>query len=294
MLTLKLQYENFESGEFTDEIAVDKDALLKLFEEHTQINNPYHTISSARIKFFLSEGGHYLSAMHFSKDAFTVFYCNANDDKLYTGNFYKASVKTMLEYFALQNYNALNKLIPRTTSNKSELQKRFSNEDFTYRYKYRGLIWLLIHSVITIPLFYVMYQMGMKTSFGISFILLALPVSIYPVSVIMHLILNCNYVKKSKGKSLKISKGSSTVIFTDHENRVVFEKPDIEEIIIVEGSGPRNPFFLYNYTRIILKNREVCEIPFMILHSGLLILKLKDIPIKRKRVFYPFIRKYRP
>jgi hypothetical protein len=99
MTTLKLQYDNYETGEYTEDKYVDKKTLLTIFDQNTEIV-PFHktyTIKQPLIKFYIKTKENYLCVMHFTKDAFTVWYCNDADKQLFEANFYKKNVRKILE-----------------------------------------------------------------------------------------------------------------------------------------------------------------------------------------------------
>lgn len=291
MLTLKLQYDTFETGEFTEEYTVDTNSILEIFEEHTKIikTKLSYTISKPYVKFFLKNGENYLLVMHFAKDAFPIEYCNELDDKLYSGNFYKNSVKTILELFSNKSFDALNKAIPRTKKNGLSLIRCFKREDFTYNYKYGGLAWLIIHTVLTFPFIVIIVAFGLKYSFNFAFFFISIIMSFFPISVVMHFFLNYNYVKKSKGITIKISSGSSKITINHFNYLYEFEKSEIKEIKIYEAAGLRNPFNGYSFSRIVLNDNRAFNITNMIIEPYELEYKLRGIECKTLRKFYPYI-----
>jgi hypothetical protein len=292
MLILKIQYDSYEAGEFTAEQCVDIDTLLDIFEENTQIiqTKRSYTIKRPYIKFFLKNGDNYLKISHFAKDAFSVEYCNEPDDKLYVGNYYKKTIKQILVNFSENNFEALNKKIPRTNKNEKQLIKAFFKLDFTYLYRFRGYFDLIFNSILFFPLAIGGILLLFKTPLGF-LSLFPLTFLLFPILILYFLIrLNMNYVRNSKGKNITISSGLTTIKYVCDNHEIVFDKTDIKELLIYEASGYRNPYSNYSFARIILKNGVTIDISHMILDSYLISYKLNKIPSKRIRKIYPYIK----
>jgi hypothetical protein len=292
MLILKIQYDSYENGEFTAEHIVDIETLLDIFEENTQIiqTKRSYTIKRPYIKFFLQSEDNYLKISHFAKDAFSVEYCNEPDDKLYFGNFYKKTIKQILILFSENNIAELNRKIPRTRKSEKSLIKSFLKLDFTYSYRYKGYFDLILFSVLTLPFVISAIVLLFKTPTSY-FILIPFLFFLFPLSIPFFLIrLNLNYVKNSKNKSITISSGSSIIKYVQDNQAIEFDKSDIKELEIYEASGYRNPFSSYSFARIILKNGTSIDISHMILDSFSISYKLKIVPTKTIRKFYPYIK----
>lgn len=293
MVTLKLQYDTFETGEFTEEQSVDTDTLIAIFKEHTEIVKTKYsfTICKPYVRLFVQDGNNFLEVKHFAKDVFAVDYCNDPDTKLYTGNFYKRSVITILELFADGNFEALNKAIPRTKKSEEVLVKQFKPEDFTYTYRYRGLWSLLFNIIMPLPLT-LLWMIFIVMSFSNPiYLFLALIFSYFPAILVMLLLLNHNYIKNSKGKSIRISSGSPEIVYTNNGVVSVINKSEIKGFSTNVSSGPRNPFAGFSYTRIVLNDGSAIVISHLLLDP--LFLKAKMLKISNKTVFkfYPYIRK---
>lgn len=293
MVTLKLQYDTFETGEFTEEQTVDTDTLIAIFKEHTEIvkTNYSFTICKPYVRFFVQDGNNFLEVKHFAKDVFAVNYCNDPDTKLYTGNFYKRSVITILELFADGNFEALNKAIPRTKKSEEVLVKQFKPEDFTYPYRFRSS-WNYIYSFIVLLPGSLVWLYFIYISFSNpSNLFLALILSNFPIILVMLLLLDNNYIKNSKGKSIRISSGSPEIIYTHNGEARVINKSEIKGFSTNVSSGSRNPFAGFGYTRIVLNDGSAIVISHLLLDP--LFLKTKMLKIPNKTVFksYPYIRK---
>jgi hypothetical protein len=292
MLILKIQYDSYEAGEFASEQNVNIDTLLDIFEENTQIiqTRRSYTIKRPYIKFFLQHGDNFLKISHFAKDAFSVEYCNEPDDKLYQGNFYKKTIKQILVYFSENNFEALNKKIPRTNKNEMQLIKAFYKLDFTYSYRYRGYFDMLFNSILFLPLAICGILLLYITPLG-GLTLIPLIFLLSPLLIICFLIrLNLNYIKNSKGKIITLSSGSTMIKYVYDNHTIEFNKSDIKELIIYHASAHRNPFSSYSFARLYLKNGTTIDISHMILDSYLVSYKLNRIPSKRIYKIYPYIK----
>jgi hypothetical protein len=292
MLILKIQYDSCEAGEFSSEQSVNLDTLLDIFEENTQIiqTKRSYTIKRPYIKFFIQNEDNYLKISHFAKDAFSVEYCNEPDDKLYSGNFYKKTIRQIIIYFSENNFGAINRKIPRTKKNETALIRTFQNLDFTYSYRYRGYFDLTFFSVLFLPLCIGEILLLVDTPF--SFLtLIPLTLLFFPILILFfHIRLNMNYVRNSIGKNITISSGSKTITYIYDNHAIEFNKSDIKELIIYEASGYRNPFSFYSFARFILNNGVIIDISHMILDSYLISYKLKRIPTKTIKKIYPYIK----
>lgn len=292
MLYLKIQYGHYESGEFTSEISVTLDSLLKIFEENTQtISWKYsYTINKRYIKFYLRNEKSYLRVSHYAKDAFQVDYYNIQDKKLHSGNFYKKSTKQLLTYFAEENYEAICLKIPRNNNNAKLLINSFENLNFTYSYKYRGYLSHVLNSVLILPLLCPVYLFLNQTFDLPMLFMLCCFLSPFLLLIIFLIRIDLNYVKNSKGKIITISAGAPQIKYIQDNQELIFNKSDIKEVISYDASGGRNPFMAYSFTKIILKNDIKIDISFMILENDKILNKLKRIPSKRNYVYYPYIK----
>lgn len=303
MTTLKLQYGNFETGEFTEEKSIDKESLLELFEQNTEIVPLYstYTIKRPLIKFFVKTRENYLCVKHFAKDAFTVWYCNDLDKKVFEGNFYKESVIKILELFIDSKFDELDKFIPRTTKSKKALIKEFIAIDFIYAYKRRGVFFLIFYSVLSSPLYYIflsfIFLVHNRSFVTIKLLLstatLFLVLSVFPIANLFLFRLYFNYTKHSKNISIKVSSGSANITIYNETEIVEFTKDEIKILLQYFGAGVKSPFALYSFSRIILNDNRVFDISYMIIDPYELQLKLSKVPTKRIDKFYPYIKNYR-
>lgn len=292
MTTLKLQYEFYEEGEFTDEESVNYNSIKSIFEEKTEIikTKSSFTINEPYTKFYIRNNNNYLKISHFAKDAFTVEYSNVIDNRFHSGNFYKKSIMPIIELFCNQNYLELNKIIPSTNKNVSELIKSYIAKDFTYHFSHKGIIWLLINCIITVALN--IYIIGLILSKPILFILI-IP-SIFSVMLIMHFFLHINHITKSKNSSIRISSGCPKIVYMNNSNKKEFDKSEILKVINYSGFPTKNPFANYSFTRVFLKDNSSIEIGYMIIDGYDLRYKLRKINFEIKYVFYPYIKNYCP
>lgn len=290
MMTLKLQYDNFETGEFTEEKTVDRESLLEIFDQNTEIVQVLgtYTIKRPSIKFYIKTREYYLCLMHFTKDAFTVWYCNGPDTKLFAGNFYKKSVRKILELFFDNNFGQLNKIIPRTTKSENSLITSFVTSDFLYTYKKRGVFFLILSSAILLPINYIfLFSIFISHNF-----ILAIMLSISPIASILLFKLHFNYTKNSKNISIKVSSGSPKIVLFYNNEKVEFNKDEIKLLLVYMYSGHNDPFAGYSFSRIILNDKRVFDITSMIIEPYELSYKLSNVATKQISKFYPIIKNY--
>lgn len=299
-MKLKLQYDSFETGEFTKEQEVDLHTLLTVFEENATIVKSYTrnriTINRPGVCLYLQDGQNFLRVQHFTKDAFTVDYCNDPDDRLYSGNFYKKSVKAILTLFAQQQHSQLCKQIPRTQRSESHTIKLFKEDDFVYHYKNQYLFSYLFNLFAEIFLFIFFFAMLVFSIVEYdrmgAFILFPLILTLLLLALIISvLILQKNYLENSKNKSIKVSSGSPEIVITENGKRITFNKSDIREVLFCGNFSIRRRLSLNNFShiKIILKDKRVLNVTNMLIEGELLLHKLKNVPNKKVYQFYPYI-----
>jgi hypothetical protein len=291
-MKLKLQHDTFEEGEFTSEQDVSLEDLLTIFQNNSQIvkTKRAFTINRPYITFFIQEGENYLRLSHFAKDAFSVYYCNDPDDKLFIGNFYKKTVLKIISLFGQDQHDELVKLIPRTSESEKALIKLFIRDDFFYSYKLRGRGSLIFYTLLFLPtgLFFFFTALKMfntalfffPLAFGLFFI----------ITLILLYRIQLNHINDSKFKTIKISSGSSIVEINDNGQSSVFNKSEIREVIFYYTLAFKNPFADYSYSKIILKNGTTFNISYMILDQLILSHKLSGVTTRDVHKYYPIIR----
>jgi hypothetical protein len=290
MTTLKLQYDNYETGEFTEDKYVDKKTLLTIFDQNTEIV-PFHktyTIKQPLIKFYIKTKENYLCVMHFTKDAFTVWYCNDADKQLFEGNFYKKNVRKILELFIDNKFDELNILIPRSKNSEKSLIKSFATSDFLYTFKKRGVHFLILFSVILLPLHYFF----LSSIFIRYDLFLAIISSMFPIANFFLIRLHFNYIKHSKDTSIKISSGSPIVTVYNDRGTFEFAKYEVKILLQYFGAGYRNPYAEYSFSRIVLYDNRTFDISYMLIEPSELKFKLSKVTTKRIYKFYPYIKNY--
>jgi hypothetical protein len=291
MIQLKLQYDTFEEGEFTNEQNVSLESLLGIFEKNTEIikSKWSYTITKPYIKFFIQIGQNYLRIQHFAKDAFTVHYCNDPDEKLYQANFYKKTVLNIITLFCQEKYEDLNKLIPRTSDNEAVLIKLFIKKDFIYHYKHRGLFFLVFNSVFNLVFFagFLIAAIGVRETMFFFFpLLMAL---LFLSLTISLFVLENNYIKNSRNKTIQISSGSQKIVITNNEQRNEFNKSDISEVVFY-ANGSRSGFNEYSFSKIKFKDGRHFNISFMLIDIWILEYKLNGVKTRRENKFYPIMK----
>lgn len=291
MMTLKLQYDHYETGEFTEEKSVDKETLLTIFDQNTELV-PFHktyTIKRPLIKFYIKKGENYLCVMHYTKDSFTLWYCNEPDTKLFEGNYNKKRARKIIELFIEDKFDQLNKFIPRTTYNEKLLIKSFIKSDFLYTYKKRGEFLLILYSAILSP----MHYLFLSSIFILHDLYLASIISIFPIVNFFLIMLHVNYIEHSKNTSIKISSGSKHVIVSKDGKTYEFNKGEIKILLQYIGVVGRNPFAQYGFSRIVLLDNRTFDISNMIIEPFELRYKISKVPTKCIEKIYPYIKKYR-
>jgi hypothetical protein len=290
-LTSKIQYNTFEPGEFAEERKRNYEEIVTIIEnfpwgkqrEKLQIDltNPSITIQDDILS--------YLKLSLYYNGKFVLYFFDGNS--LYS--------KSLLHYN--EAYNIIEAYMKTKSINFSEFKKQnvlfkplkihFISNEFIYKvdpdkpFKYVSAA-----TIFPLALFLgLIVYFFIKTPFSnlnvVPFIFLLF---VFPLLGGINLMLTINYFVYSKGKSLRLSKGSNIFQYGDIENPQTFNKSDINEIIIKQNTAIRCPWGDFTLSFIYMKDGSIIKIPNILLSGNSIQLKNPTIQTAIKNTYIPY------
>jgi hypothetical protein len=292
MITIKLQYNNFDEGEFTEEQPIEFESFIKIFDElaNDRIYSKYSwTINNNYIKYFIKvDNAHCMVIEHISKDVYSITFAEQIDKYAFCNNFYNDTVKELCKLYFNKDFSILKEKLVKSDIKATIFLKRFIQIDYTYSYKYKkifdlifGLFYLLAGIILLI--------IGIEIPLGINIIPLLFSIS-FLTGYFFLIKLHLNHLKESKNKSITISSVHDEIIVTDYNSEITFTKSDIKRLLIVKSAGFRNPYVGYEFAQIILKNDSIINISSMIMDPFLIAKKIEGVEKLQKVVTYAYIK----
>ena len=293
-LIAKLQYKDFEPGEFVEARPRTYDEVIALAEnfpwqterDHIQIGltNPSITIEGANNDF--------LKLALFYNGKFVLHYFD-KDQNLYTKSFTqcKDSYAYIETFFNSRVFDPkdLRKEITWLQRNRVH----FLSQDFRYEITLRSsILFLLKTSVI---------QLG--CSVAIIFALLIewpphprLSGIVFALAFMfvlgggINLLLFLNYLLTTGKKCLVMSKGNDVFYFGNKDAPEQYNKKDIDHVVIIENrNNTRNPIYGFAITRIYFRDCTSISIPSLLVSEDAMRMKLQKCdPVSQHG--FPFLR----
>ncbi|NVN96401.1 MAG: hypothetical protein HXX18_14090 [Bacteroidetes bacterium] len=287
MIILKLQYSNFEEGEFTEEQIIDYSSFLELFnkEDNDKIYSKHSwTLEHDRIKYFLNiENTYFIIIEHIARDGYKVTFSELNDKNIYENGFYNSSIEDILKLFFNTNFEALKKEFKIATTNNLSIINRFNRNFFEYEYNDivigQFALTLFVYSIV--PCFFIAFA-NLSTCIIITFILL--------LAAIFLCWIHFNHIRESKNKSIIISSGNEEVVLTINDYEYKFFKKDIKKLKLITDAGKLSLLTFYNYSQILLNNGSIINITNMIIEPTLMDEKIRFTEKENKVKLFPYIK----
>jgi hypothetical protein len=292
MTTLKIQYINFDEGEFTEEQPIDYKSFIEMFDK--EANDRFYTkyswtINNNYIKYFIKvDNAQYMVIEHISKDVYSITFAEQIDKYVYGNNFYGDTIKDLCKLFFDNAFLTLKDKLGQLETKTISLINQFIQIDYTYSYKYKKIFDLIFGSMnlfISIPFLI----FGFTMPLGINIIPLLFSIS-FLTGYFFLIKLHINHLKESKYKSITISSVHDEIIVTDDNSEISFTKSDIKRLLIVKSAGFRNPYVGYEFAQIILKNDNIINISSMIMEPFLIAKKIEGVEKLQKVVTYAYIK----
>lgn len=291
-LVSKVQFRNFETGEFVDEEERDYESTIRLIENFPweeqrkkiviSLTNPSVTI--------MGKNGDFLKLAVFYNQKFVLHYFNENQE-LYTKSFidFKGTYEYIRKYFELPVFDPSG-FRKETTWFQHNL-RYFVTQDFHYIVSPKSIrkyLWStsginFLASVVFIILFIV------KAS---SFQLIPLALLLLIIFLIgggINLILFFNYYNYASNKILFMSKGNNIFYFGPLGNPVKYDKEDVLAYTTVQMGNRKSPLSGFSFVEIDFMDGTSLQIPNLLVSRHDLENKLFGIPgaVKYK---IPFLR----
>jgi len=287
MTTLKIQYIDYESGEFTDKQTVDYDSFISIFKN--EANDKHYskyswTIGHIKIKYYLStDDTYFLLIEHNAKNGYKVTFCSKDDKCCLSNNFYSNSLNELCKEYFDKNFVILKGKLRISEDCYNSVLKSFKELKFTYSYKHP-----------TIYLFSYIYYL-LWWPFPILFLIahFYIPFAIFStgllILMVFHIRLHYRHYIESKNKTITISSGHEEIKITIGVVEYNFLKSDILKVRFV-SSGGRNPYGPYEYTQLGLKDGSVVNISNMLISTFKMDDKIKNIKKENRSVGYAYIK----
>lgn len=281
-LISKLQFKNFEQGEFIEVQDRTYEEVVELIEKYPwniqrekiiiDLTNPSITIEGKNndfLKFGLFFNQKYV--LHYfdkTQTLYTKSFLNLKDAYGYIRSFYEQAI------FDAKDFKK------ETTWFQNNL-KHFVTQDFRYELTKKSIrSYLLSTSGMNfyISIFFLILVLSKGLNSVNSIGLIVLLILLFLIGGGLHLILFFNYYIYSKNKVLIMSKGNDIFYFGDKKVPSKYDKKDILQYTTIRTSGSRNPFNGFAIIKIELKNGNVLKIPNLMIDYLALENKLFEYP----------------
>jgi hypothetical protein len=263
-LTSKIQYKNFEAGEFVEEHKRTYEETIRLIEDYpwniqrkkiiVDLTSPSVTIEGS--------SGDYLKLAVYYNQKFVLLYLN-KDKRLFSRSFINlqdgyAYIKCFFEKpeFDLTGFKKESTWFQNNLTH-------FITQDFRYELTTQSVkkYWLSARGFnIIVPATFLII---MAVVFNV--IVLLWPGIILIWGSVMPLRLFFIYYKHVKDKILIMSKANSTFYFGSVDNMVKYDKKDILKYTIVKTTGSRSIYRGYAVVRIEFKNGTLLSLPNLLI-----------------------------
>ena len=283
---VKIHKKNYEKGEFSLKSICDFQQFLLIFNQHTE--KIYHTYSfsiiNPQIEFLISDNeGKFLFIKHISQNAFSIKYIDANDKKIFCNKFYEETLlKKIHSFFNSRTIELLESM--KESHYENDEKNEFEDGNFCYSYNYKFdyhflfPVALIVFYVI-LPIFWIFFKNESPSIYIISIPFIV----VFASAIILGIIVRKNHIKESKRISITVSKHNPQITIILDGNTIVFLKSDIRELLIFGDSGlARLPHQWYSFSRIILKDNTLINIPSLLI-DPFLIKKKIDMPYIQKK-----------
>ncbi|HMR81996.1 MAG TPA: hypothetical protein PKE30_02655 [Niabella sp.] len=285
----KIQYTDFEPGEFIDEQERLYDETVKLIESYPWQEQRRHlrialTNPSVTLCF---ENSCFLKLATYYNSKYVLYNMDI-DGVVYVKSFVQLSeTYEYIKSFFENGYLDTGQL-KKHSSRKKRNRIHFISQDFLYEItperckKYLSDV--LMFQLYIIAAFCLLLLITQ----GIDVVFWTLLVMVFLWSPILMLMLN--YYRFSKGKLLKLSKGNPVFLYGDKTNPAEYYKDNIEMVTILKNTSSRCPWSDFAVFKVVFIDRTVIKIPTLFSDYELLYDKF---PCQRKVIKHraiPFVK----
>jgi hypothetical protein len=288
-LVSKIQYNNFEAGEFIEEKERSFEETIELIENFpwkaqrekivVDLTNPSITIQG--------KNNDYLKLAVYFNGKFVVYYLDQKNALFKKAIFSIKDAYPLIAEFFKSSCFSIGMLRKENTVFRNNL-KHFSTQEFCYELTKDSIIrYLLSTSSISFVFTIVMLLLFLlKPSAQINFIgALVLVLIIFFIGGGLNLILFFNYYKYAKDLVLIMSKGNEAFLFGEKEHPRQYNKSDIIQVTVSKVNSSRHPVSSFVVVTLELKSSPSLEIPNLLIDEYMLLNKLDGIPRVDKNRF---------
>jgi hypothetical protein len=262
-LISKVQYNNFEAGEFVDIKERSYEEVIKLIEGFPWTKQREHLVVSLTNPSITIEGinNDYLKIALYYQGKFVLYYLEDNGD-LFTKSFER--LEPIHEY--VKAYFEKNKLdttgFKKTNNTISKILIHFRTNDFVYKMKNPNAFTQFAYSISFLYGILVLFILNKERNFNpnpnylliIFFGASALFLIGFPILILYNHYINC------KNKILIISKANPIFYFGDLDDPKAYNKSDIAQIIYNGGGRGKG-----SKLKIEFNNHEIIELSLLLL-----------------------------
>jgi len=290
-LVTKVQYNNFEPGEFEKEQGRTYDETISLIESYPweKQRQGIHidlTCSSITIQTDITT---YLKLSLYYNGKFVLYFFDGS--AVYSKSFARLNESyPFINDFFEQNTVNISAFKKENTIFKS-ISKHFVTNDFIYKVEAKG-IWPYVDRFTRIILFvyillllYVIIKQPAADNQVLTVIVILMS---FVLIGGVNLWLTINYYNHSKGMILQLSQGAKMFFFGNEANLKKFNKVDIHEIIIDRNTASKCPWNNFSLTTIYFKDGTHLKITSIMLDGWDIKQKFPGIKITENSPFIPF------
>lgn len=264
-LVTKIQYKNFEPGEFVDEQKRTYEETIRLIEEYPWniqkekfmggLTNPSVTIEGCN--------DDYLKLAVFYNQKYVLLYLDNNQ------RIFSLSFKSLQEGYAYIKYFFEQPEFDLTGFKKESIWfeknlKHFVTQDFRYELSKQSVkkYWVSQRGInILVPaLFLIIFAVVLNNA-----IVFLWPGIILIWGTVMPLRLFFIYYNYAKDKILIMSKANDIFYFGSFEDMIMYDKKDILKCTIVKTNGSKSIYKGYAVVKIEFKNGTILSIPNLLI-----------------------------
>ena len=290
-LTSKVQYKNFEEGEFIDIKERSYDDIIKLIEDFPWNSQREKIVIDLTNPSITIEGNNndFLKLALFFNQKYVIHFFNETH-VLYTKSFInlKDGYEFIKRYFEQLEFDTTD--FKKETTWLQHNLKHFVTQDFRYGLTTKTIRnYLLstsgINFCISIVFGILMLSKGLNSIniLGITALLL----TIFLIGGGLHLIIFFNYYNYIKNKILIMSKGNDLFYFGEIDKPIKYDKKNILQFTTIRSQGSRNQFNGFAIIKIEFKNGMILKIPNLLVDYSALENKLFEYPhIDKNKVPY--------
>jgi hypothetical protein len=289
----KIQYNNFEAGEFTDVKQVDYATAINIIEHFPWEKQREHIVielTNPSVSFECSPDCILKLALFFNHKFVLHFF---DGEHLYTNSFtdYKQAYP-FIEYF-FQNQTIDFSIFKKENTWMKKIGSHFLTANFVYSVNKKSFWKLLDFSTIIFTALLIF----LTIVFIQSNIVLKYPIagSIFFLVVFMiyggiNYILLLNYYLYSKNKTLQLSKGNDIILWGKNDALKAYKKSDVVRLLIKKNNSSRAPWSEFAISFLFFRDGTYIKIPCIILGDSDLSYKMLPLTPEIKGSFIPFCK----